>query len=579
METLADLSDRIRGAGLPQRRMQDICAALKTAARALGKPPDRIAADLARLMLQLQKVPPSSIGLTGATLANVRSLIRAGFAVAAVTPERRRIHVLSDDWNPLYQQLDRWGKLKLSRFLRFLSAQGEGPDTVTEGSFAAYRAHLDDVGLACPDKIHNAVIDGWRKAQVAVPGWPSFQITRINRRRDWTLGWSSFPPSLRNDWQAWCDRQTDPLGEIPLRPVKPGTIKAREWQVLASATALVNRGRDPSTVSSLRDLVEIEPFKEILRFLVERYGGITHTVYDLAVTLKGLARHHVQMDQVYLDRMAAIIRRLDVGKSGLTEKNQARLRQFGDPKKLDSLLLLPKTLMQEADRDPKTHKSAIKAQTAVQIEILQVIQARLKNVAELDLAKNFVALGNEMLVVIGADSVKNQQPIERPLPIETVQLIQHYLTKFWPRLAPAGCTALFPGRNGGPKSPNAVRDQICKTIRRYIGAEMNPHLFRHLGSKNHLDECPGDYETVRLSLGHKSIATTRKFYTGLEAPAAYRHYDKTILKMRERAKSNEQASSSRPRTAVQADRRVAGPRPGPVGGRPGPGRPVRGRRR
>jgi integrase len=579
MKTLADVIAEIRATDQPARKKQEIISAFNTAARALGKPLDRIPVDPARLMAQLQQVAPQPLRISRRRWANVMSHIRAGLALLSPVAPCRSWQRLSEQWEPLYRQLDRWGKLKLSRFLRFLSAQGIEPDTVTETSFTAFREHLDSALLWNLDKIYVAAIDGWRKAEAAVQGWPTVEITRPNRRRDWTFDWPKLPPCLRQEFDAWCKRSTDPIEEVPLRPVKVKTIAARDWQVRAFATALVLRRRDPP--DSLRDLVQMEAFKEGLRYLAERYGGITKTVYGVAVILKTLARHHRGMDQSHLDGMARVIKRLNVGNRGMTEKNQARLRQFSDPQKLDSLVLLPETLMALAARNPKPHKAAIQAQTAVAIEILLVTLFRIGNLAQLDLEKNFVALGRdqEVLIVIPGDAVKNGKPIERPLPRQTVQIIDRYLTTFWPRLAAHDCTALFPGRKGGSKSLNALRDQISKTIRRYVGAEVHPHLFRHLGAKNHLEECPGEYETVRLSLGHASSATTTKSYTGLETVAAFRHYDETILKLRERAKANEQNPSPRSRATLQATPRVARPRPGIVGGRPGSGRPVRERRR
>jgi hypothetical protein len=35
-------------------------------------------------------------------------------------------------------------------------------------------------------------------------------------------------------------------------------------------------------------------------------------------------------------------------------------------------------------------------------------------------------------------------------------------------------------------------------------------------------------------LGHRSIDTTTSYYTGLETAAAVRHFDNTILKLRDR---------------------------------------------
>ncbi len=54
---------------------------------------------------------------------------------------------------------------------------------------------------------------------------------------------------------------------------------------------------------------------------------------------------------------------------------------------------------------------------------------------------------------------------------------------------------------------------------------MNPHLFRHFAGWNYLKAHPGDYETVRQLLGHKSINTTIVFYTGIEVIAAHERYD------------------------------------------------------
>src|SRR5262249_24333436 len=154
----------------------------------------------------------------------------------------------------------------------------------------------------------------------------------------------------------------------------------------------------------------------------------------------------------------------------------------------------------------------------------------------------------EVHIIVEPEAVKNDVPLDFPLPPAITALLETYLAKFRPRLATPGCTALFPGRKGGSKSLNGLRDQICKAIRRRTGIEMHPHLFRHAAAKLFLETHPGDYEEVRRILGHRSIATTIKFYTPLETAAAVRRYDEIILKLWERAKTNEQdpASQSRP---------------------------------
>jgi integrase len=234
------------------------------------------------------------------------------------------------------------------------------------------------------------------------------------------------------------------------------------------------------------------------------------------------------------------MRRLDVGHHGLTQKNRSRLRHLDDPQNVAALLHLPHILIDLAARNPRPYAGALQAQTAVAIEILLMAPLRIGNLARLDLERNLVRPGrsNIVHVVIEPEDVKNREPLEYPLPPESVALIERYLSEFRPRFAPPGCcTALFPGRSGGTKSLNALRDQICKAVHRYTGMKINPHLFRHAGAKLYLDANPGSYEVVRRVLAHRSISTTTNFYTGLESASAVRHFDAMILKRRNSGKA------------------------------------------
>jgi hypothetical protein len=79
--TLADVILAVRAADIPTRRRQEITAALRTVARALRKPPDRVSADPRRLAEALKEVAPLAIGMSVGRWANVRSLTRAGLAL------------------------------------------------------------------------------------------------------------------------------------------------------------------------------------------------------------------------------------------------------------------------------------------------------------------------------------------------------------------------------------------------------------------------------------------------------------------------------------------------------------------
>jgi integrase len=285
----------------------------------------------------------------------------------------------------------------------------------------------------------------------------------------------------------------------------------------------------------MRDLVELDAFKEGVRFFLERRGGESSSaIVDLVAAFKAIARHHLHLGQFELDRIGGILRRLGPGRRGLTNKNRARLRPFDDPANVQALLRLPERLMAMAARNRIPRAGALQAQMAVAIEILIMTAMRAGNLVRLDIDQNLVRLGRgkQLHIVVPAHNVKNREPLDFPLPAPSIQLIERYLKEFWPLLAPPGCTALFPRRFARSKGRNSLGMQISKTVRALTGLEMNPHLFRHAMAKIYLDRNPGGHEIVRRVLGHLSIDTTTTYYTGSETAAAVRHFDETILKLR-----------------------------------------------
>ena len=95
----------------------------------------------------------------------------------------------------------------------------------------------------------------------------------------------------------------------------------------------------------------------------------------------------------------------------------------------------------------------------------------------------------------------------------------------------------------------ALSSQISSAVFRETGLKVHVHQFRHLAAKLHLDHRPGEYESVRRILGHKSIDTTTRAYTGLETASAVRHYDQKIIELRETLESQGYRRRRRARAA------------------------------
>jgi len=75
---------------------------------------------------------------------------------------------------------------------------------------------------------------------------------------------------------------------------------------------------------------------------------------------------------------------------------------------------------------------------------------------------------------------------------------------------------VFPGEDGGFKTPNTLSDQISQRIDRATGLKITVHQFRHAAGAIVLMHQPGNYELVRRLLGYRNIQTTTRFYCGLE---------------------------------------------------------------
>ena len=411
--TLADVILALPEAGLPARRGREIASALRTLARGLGRPPERIPAEPGVIYRHDSgEIAPRAIGISPRRLRNIRSLARAGLALVRPMSPGRNTNALSPSWEALSSQLQsRWVRTALSRFMHFCSRAGTDPSAVGEAIFTEFRTHLDNTLVKNPDAVFREMVRAWRSAQRTVADWPRVEVTVPDRRKRWTLPWSTFPQSLKQDNDAWLDRLSgrDPLEEAPIRPVRASTVERRKWQIRAFASALVLRGRDPETLTSLADLVEIENFKEGLRFFLDKSGGErTGFIRELACILTAIARHHLDFDRAQLDPMAVINRRLDIDRHGLTEKNRARLRQFDDPDNVVSLLCLPEKLMRIAARNRNARAGALQAQIATAIGILTMAPIRIGNLSDLDLERDLIrpGRGKQLHIVLAAEKAE-----------------------------------------------------------------------------------------------------------------------------------------------------------------------------
>ena len=448
---------------------------------------------------------------------------------------------LTPAWQTLYDQLTvRRLRLGLSGFLKYCSATGIDPSSVFDTNVAAFIAYASEVQFTVkPRDLHKQVTRCWNRAKANVPSWPQTTLAVPNfRPQPTSLPWEAFEFSFLQD----VERYLSLLGgeslldeDAPDRACKPSTIGNRRAYLKLAASAAVKQGVPAETLCSLADLVSPSVMRLILEHYLTKNGGevVTFTI-DMAERLYSIARVYVKLPEEQrrvLERYCVKLRRKR--RPGLTAKNMAVIRKFKSPENRNRLRALPGKLFDEAlaERDALI-QAAVTAEMALTIQLELVAPMRLANLSALHLEKNVVRVGGSeptYHLVIPPEDVKNDQPLEYPLPKAVNEMLGIYLAVFRPRLCRNDNPWLFPGKGDEHKTKGTLSSQIIDRIIKELGIRVTPHQFRHLAAAFILEKDPANYEFVRRVLGHKNLETTIKFYVGLETVDAVRKFSAIAL--------------------------------------------------
>jgi hypothetical protein len=538
--TLADVSAAIVAKdGLKPQHVRDMVSAINTFARACNTAPDRIVADVRGLRARFAKLSAAMAGVSEGRWSNVRSLVLAALRTVGIRARAGRYRtVLSPEWETLLAQIaDRHHKSALSRFARFCDESALPPQYVTAETFERFRATIEQEELLRdPGEHYRATCQRWNEAVETVAGWPPLVVPVPSRSRRYALPWSAFPASFEEDVRRYQKSQHDfaPFSPDYRPPKSPATLKDEQRKILAVASAAVHAGISAEAMTGLAALVEIAHVRAGLEWLFERFDRKrTSETANMARLLKVIAKHDVGVAPDHLAQLSRLAKNLNPGVRGFTEKNIAFLQQFADERVLGRFLNMPYRLIEDLCRsDTGLRGSAVDVELAVATAILTVLPLRMKNLTDLEIDRHLRWHGEQVLVSIPALSTKGkQQPIEAELPDGVVDLIAIYLARFRPRLAAPGCPWLFPGEESARRPPGGFGKQLSDFLLEHAGVRATPHQFRHLATKLFLDKYPDGFATVQQLLGHKDVATTRRFYAHLSSIAATKRYNDLVMGM------------------------------------------------
>jgi len=516
---------------LPEQKRRHWTCSLRGIAKALDRPeatiPSRYSA-IRTVLGQLHHVP---LGLTAKTLANHKANTKA--ALLWLTREKdvpKHGARLRPEWERLRSAVrDSVARSRLSPLMRYCSVKGIPPNGVNEqvvDGFTEYRAQ--STARPVNDAVRRLLARAWNANIGRIDWWPALRLVEPPIRVRATTPWTEFPAGLRDDVERYLERlkqkRRSRRGQR-IRPLKPSTIQNRRNELMIAARMAVRLGVPIETLTSLGALLAPSVAQKILDAFWEKNGETPKTfTIDLAMRFLSIARETGCLDEAGCEELQGMWEAMEGHRRrGLSDKNIDLIRKVLTDGVWDRVVNLPRKLMREARSklDHAPNRAAVLGQMAVAIAILTVAPIRLINLTSIRLDHNLIKPGgpesNYRLVFPDYD-VKNRVRLDFPLNRELTDLIDEYVHTMRPILLRGrNENWLFPGQAAGAKRKTGFSGQITTRILKETGLRITVHQFRHAAGAIILKHRPGDYQLVRLILGHVSIETTLKSYVGLES--------------------------------------------------------------
>lgn len=476
---------------------------------------------------------PAAVGLSLKRFANVRSSIirtikRYGSAPQSLVARFGR----TEDWTDLIEKVsDRNRRSALNRLACHCSMAGVPPDRITpEVLIGFYEALSNEEPIKNPRGIFRNAIGYWNEAARKISDWPQYPLSSPFKPVPTILPEEMFPQTFRDDVKRWRDRrlQVDLFDEKgPSRPSRPVTVDHQQRMIYRFASILVqNRLVEMDQLNSLATLLNLETLKSGLRvFLGKSDGKPTGYIGQYASLLLGIARHHVRLPEDQCAGVAALAGKVRPKKRmGLTQRNRDRLAPFKTDER-DAFKEFMKIPERERARGMKMENAYRRAkcfERALVIEILIFASLRMKNLSTIHLDRNVREFDGKVILFFAGDEMKNGQPFESELPVDVSIRFREFVARYRPLLKGSDDRFLFPGASGGAKHHSTLRSEFEKTVVRFTGLAVNPHLMRHLTTLVALHKDPALLPILAQRLGHSGLQTIRDFYVENESLQASR---------------------------------------------------------
>jgi len=188
-------------------------------------------------------------------------------------------------------------------------------------------------------------------------------------------------------------------------------------------------------------------------------------------------------------------------------------------------------LMRRALAASTALERAVTYRDGLMIGILSTRPLRLRNLVGLELGRTFVWRGDRWWIDIPREETKTKEAIEMPLPDELTSATETYLKDHRPFLcrrrgrwtAPIA-NALWVSQDGSALGDRSTYQQLVARTRAGFGRPVNPHLFRDCVATSIAIDDPDHVRIAARLLGHRSLATTERYYNQARSIDAVRRH-------------------------------------------------------
>ena len=377
---------------------------------------------------------------------------------------------------------------------------------------------------------------------------PDLTIEVPSRRTWFSPRLEELPPSLAAEIETWlaADQGTDMQlrraraatteGRRRRKPIKPGTAACYKQLMLEFIAMEVRAGVPIEKLQTLGDVVDLDNVDRGLAAYEQHFLGKKRRHLGQVMRIVCLvARHWVRVAPEHDSQLWAWTKDVSGVRHGMTEKNKKTLLDLRDPYRLALLLgLCPRVFSEVLAKPMLRRRDALLAQAAFTVALLLNAPARIGNIAEINLDTHLRRVGSggeeKVFLMFPGDEVKNEEDLLYPLSDRTRELLDVYLARIRPKLAPRESRWLFPGEAGEHKGLGLLSEQIADLTEQRVGVRITAHQFRHIAATLLVQRSPNGLHVAGKLLGHRSLSTTMRNYAWLSNEDALKLYNDLLLK-------------------------------------------------